>query len=123
MDRPQTTLGKLEIFFGGATIFSALILLGIIVFSTRPEFPSPLIGLGVAVLLLALAVGAGTWYERRWFRFGSWISTVLLVGLGFFGIAIGPQIITVGGFALLTVITMTLRDWRGHRDNRGQEAL
>lgn len=123
MDRPETTLGKLEIFFGGATVFSALILLGVIVFSIRPEFLSSVVGLGVFVLLLALAVGAGAWYERRWLRLGSWIATVLLVGLGFLGIAIGPQIITVGGFALLTAITMTLRDRRGHRETTGRETV
>lgn len=122
MDRPETTLEKLEIFFGGATVFSALILLGVIVFSIRPEFLSPVVGLGVSVLLLALAVGAGVWYGRRWLRLGSWIVTVLLVSLGFLEIAIGPQVITVAGFALLTAITMTLRDWRGHR-RTGQGAL
>lgn len=119
MDRSETTLGKLEIFFGGATVFSALILVGVIVISVRPVFPSPVIGLGVVVLLLALAVGAGAWYERRWLRLGSWIAAVLLVGLGFLGIAIGPQIITVGGFALLTAITMALRDRRERRENTG----
>lgn len=123
MNRSETTLGKLEIFFGGATVFSALILLGVIAFSIRPEILSPVVGLGVVVLLLALAVGAGAWYEQRWLRLGSWVATILLVGLGFIGIAIGPQIITVGGFALLTAITVTLRDWRGRRETTGREAL
>ena len=92
MNRSERTLGKREVFFGGATVFSALILLGAIAVSVRPAFPSTVVGLGLAGLLLALTVGAGAWYERRWLRVGSWIATVILMGLGFPGSTVGPQI-------------------------------
>lgn len=106
----ETTLGKLEVFFSGATVFSAVLLLGYLVLGMSASTNAVLLGVGI--LLLALVVGIGSWYETRWLRLAAWPATLLLVGLGFVGVAIGPQIITVAGFALLSSTVMTLRDYR-----------
>ena len=110
----ETTLGKLEVFFGGATVFAALIFLfvvGQIVLSGETTSPGAVLALATVVLICALVVGTGMWYQRRWVRVASWPATVVLVALGFVGTAIGPQIIGVAAFALLATVVMTARDY------------
>lgn len=107
----QTTFGKLEVFLSGATVFSAILLLGYLVVG-RVSSSMNAIVLGVVVLLLALVVGVRSWYETRWLRLAAWPATLLLIILGFVGIAVGPQIITVAAFALLSSLVMTVRDYR-----------
>lgn len=55
MTEMQTTLGKWEVFFSGATVFSAILLLGYPVLGISTSTNAVL--LGVAIFLLALVVG------------------------------------------------------------------
>lgn len=107
----QTTLGKLEVIFGGATVISAAFLLGHLLLGGVSSSANAAL-LGVGVFALALVVGAGSWHEIRRLRLAAWPATLLLVGLGFVGLAVGPQIITVAAFALLSSLVMTARDSR-----------
>ncbi|WP_435074687.1 hypothetical protein [Halorubrum sp. HHNYT27] len=111
MAEMQTTLGKLEIIFGGATVFSGILLLGYLVLGGISTSVNAFL-LGMGVFLLALVVGAGSWYDKRWLRLSAWPATLLLLVLGFIGIAIGPQIITVAAFALLTSLVMTAQHYQ-----------
>lgn len=107
----ETTFGKLEVFFSGATVFSAIILLGYLLVGGVSSSMTA-IGLGVGVLFLAFVIAVGSWYETRWLRLAAWPATLLLLSLGFVGTAVGPQIITVAAFGLLSSLTMTVRDYR-----------
>ena len=107
----QTRRGMLAVVFGGATVFSAVLLLGYLVFAdVAGSLGAQLLGLGI--LLLALVVAAGAWSEHRGLLLAAWLATGLLLVLGFVGIAVGPQIIGVAAFALLTAIVATSNDRR-----------
>jgi hypothetical protein len=60
----QTALGKLEVFFSGATVFSACLVSGYLL-SGDVSSSSHAVSLGVGIVLLALVVGIGSWYETR----------------------------------------------------------
>ncbi|WP_435102446.1 hypothetical protein [Halarchaeum sp. P4] len=104
----QSPLRKLELFFSGATVVSAALLLGYLVLG--PASTNAIV-LGVGICLLTLVVALGAWDETRARRVAAWPATLLLLVLGFVGIAIGPQILVVAAFAVVASLAMTVRDY------------
>lgn len=79
----------------GAAVLGAVLVLAWIL--RLPDVSGGAIALGVAVLAFAAISFIGIWTHRPAVTL---IPAVLLVGLGFIGVAIGPQIIGIGVLAV-----------------------
>lgn len=79
----------------GAAVLGAVLLLGWIL--GLPDVSGGAIAIGATVLALASISLVGVWTRRPVVAL---VPGVLLVGIGFVGIAIGPQIIGIGLLSL-----------------------
>jgi integral membrane sensor domain MASE1 len=93
---------KIALAVAGAGVIGAILVLGLIL--TLPDVSGTAIALGVVVVVLASLSGAGIWTHRLAL---AWIPAIIVLALGFVGIAIGPQIIGVGLLALISALILS----------------
>lgn len=101
MSAPPVRRQTVALGVAGAAVVGAVALLGYIL--TLPGPSTGAVALGVAIVLLAALSAAGVWTSRP---VVAWPPALVLLVLGFLGIAIGPQIIAVGTLAVLAATVL-----------------
>lgn len=102
MSTTSSSRYKLALGIAGAAVVGAVLVLALIL--TIQDVSGAAIGLGGVIVALTALSAAGVWTHRPIL---AWIPALLVLTIGFVGIAIGPQIIGVGLLSVLGAVVLS----------------